>query len=80
MAYFLAACTETLAPDISSASYTSVLLITFPLLAHLTKSHSQVHFFSSSPCCRLTLTASTWGKGMILQSCLALSFTEHKTV
>lgn len=55
---------ETLAPGISSAFCTRVL-VTFPLLVHLTKYHSQAHFLSSSPCCRLNLTACTWRKRMI---------------
>lgn len=80
MIYFLAACTETLAPGSSSAFYASVsvLLVIFPLLVHLTKFHSQAHFLSHSPCRRLNLTACTWGKGKILQSCLALRLTVHK--
>lgn len=43
------------------------------------KSHvSEAHFLSSSPCCKLNLTAFLRGKGMILWSCIALSLAEHK--
>lgn len=43
------------------------------------KSHlSEAHFSSSSPGCKLNLTACLWGKGMVLWSCTALSLAEHK--
>lgn len=42
MVYFLASWTETLAPGISSAFYTSVL-VTFLLLVHLTNPMYQRH-------------------------------------
>lgn len=42
MVHFLAACTETLAPGISSAFYTRVL-VAFLLLVHLTNPMYQRH-------------------------------------
>lgn len=66
MVYFLASCTETLVPGIK-------LCVLYQCPCHIPtagisyKSHlSEAHFSSSSPCCKLNLTACLWGKGMIL--------------
>lgn len=75
MVHFLAACTEAL--------YILWLLhqgpCRIPTAGTSYKSHvSEARFLSSSPCCKLTLTACQRGKGMSLWSCIALSLAEHK--